>query len=110
MGQAHPATTGPPIGLDEIEAKNERTVARLEEAVQRVQHNPVAGPVIGLLVEARIGLADVPRLVAELRAAREVINHISVLLDTSPIGPTRADLATLAFQIRQVIDKARGGK
>jgi hypothetical protein len=59
----------------------------------------------------------VDRLRAELDECRSVINHISVLLDTSPIGPTRADLAVLAFEIRQIIDafrettdKAMGGK
>jgi hypothetical protein len=53
-------------------------------------------------------ISEVERQDAELRAAREVINQISVLLDTSPIGPTRADLAMLAFQIRQIIDAVRG--
>ena len=46
-------------------------------------------------------------LQAENERLREVVNRISVLLDTSPIGPTRADLALLAFQIRQVIDAFR---
>jgi hypothetical protein len=49
----------------------------------------------------------VDRLRVELDECRSVINHISVLLDTSPIGPTRADLAGLAFEIRQAIDTFR---
>ena len=63
----------------------------------------VLGPVDGPRRPTRTELL----LQAENERLREVVNQISVLLDTSPIGPTRAELGLLAFQIRQVIDAFR---
>jgi hypothetical protein len=48
---------------------------------------------------------DLATLVAEAQAGRrngERLAKIRLLLDTSPFGPTLADLRRLAFEIRQV--------
>jgi hypothetical protein len=55
--------------LDAKLDRAERTIERIEQTVQKLEHNPVAGPLVGLLVDARISLGDLPVLAEELRAA-----------------------------------------
>lgn len=46
---------------------------------------------------------DVPALVRELRATWDKVVKVRLLLETSPFGPTLADLRKLAFEIRRVV-------
>jgi vacuolar-type H+-ATPase subunit H len=69
------------INLDEALSWNQRCITRLDEYRHRLDTdaaavgNPEAAATMEVLLELRSALADVPALVAELRAAREELQR-----------------------------------